>query len=835
MDEQNLLELVVRTIDQSSSKLNEIKTSVQGIGDAASKQTGQISQLEVGLKQLENQAEKTGKAAKNMEQNLLNIRNLYFLSFLWSNLSYYGGQLIETFVGMSTGAAKWNREIQNVQTQFGFTNKEAVGLQISLQDVGRNIGDIDQGMRMFTLRMYEASKGTGHGADAMARLGYTSKEAKDIGLLPTGQALDKVIERMQNLGSTAERNTIAVAMFGRSAVTMMPIIERGLEAGRVQAELFESTFTSLEQFVSGRALDSFREFSRSAEAMGRHIGIVATEALLPLATMASQVMEAMSRHVKSAMPIIEEDFGLKSRDQGGGLGKWFADNIDKASEFLIKLHDTQRVLEVIDSLHNKGPSSAGFGWDWGTMSFQKHGASAGASYDEIMGAIYDKFGSRIPRKGVPGQGTGILEGMKGGSLISSAGVFEGAPGGPMTSLDELTQVDLTFDRNLQLIQDKITFKALTIAQAVQQLQTLLTHAENQEQASKVYGALSQVRSMGGNVKNPWANAYPGAGAMTYVPTDIVSGFRSTPLISASPGDDLARVLQRTNASGDPLSADQMANNLAKSLKKENIDELNKSLALSNDKFMRMVMQFDNWTAVTDRMTDSLGHVSEEGVAFVSGLEAVRQNLFLGGNAMYDFAYNIAQGVSNALNDGFEEVYKMLENGTFKLKNAMQKLVESLVQNVQHEMLMTLSKLMANKILGGASGSGAGFSPWGFATAILGMVNPLLGLGAGLAGQVVGSFGGGYKDPGGSGGWSGVNDPTYGVGSGVGGTLVGPPSPGSNMVSSPKSTGAQVYVAPGAVQVSGGLMDTDYVKEAITNSLAYMVNKAMAEGAVRGTY
>jgi len=102
---------------------------------------------------------------------------------------------------------------------------------MSLREIGKDIGDVDQGMRMFTLRMYQAAQGSGYGADALKKLGYSAKEAKELGLMPIGESLDILINKMNGIENVAQRNTVAVMLFGRSAITFMPLIEEGLKKG----------------------------------------------------------------------------------------------------------------------------------------------------------------------------------------------------------------------------------------------------------------------------------------------------------------------------------------------------------------------------------------------------------------------------------------------------------------------------------------------------------------------------------------------------------------------------------------------------------------------------
>lgn len=830
----NVIKLIVEAVDKASQNIDKINKRLDALGSTAAKQTASVGQLESGLGKLEGQMEKTTTAAGKMQDSLLSIRNLYFLSFLYNNITHHGGELVRNFAELSTGAAQWAREMKNVQVQFGFTNLETVGLEISLKTLGRSVGDIDQGLRMFTLRMYEASRGSGYGADMMRKLGFNMKEMKEIGLLPTGQALDRVIARMQELQSTAERNTVAVMAFGRSAVTMMPLVEEGLQTGREQAQQFEVQLSELESLVGTRALFAFREMSMSLEAMGRHFGILQSEFMTPFATAIGQLAQAMSRHLRTAVEETQVDMGGLA-GQVDKVTSSVTALIAKLSEYAAKKREADRN----ESFTKDTQSTA---W-W--MMFT-------STDDEKVRdqKIIDYVKSRINeyRNQTEGKNLGI-----------GPNVFEGVGAGPGSSIDTLLEVDASFEEALAKIDTQVRLHIINLQQAVDQLQTLMKQATTAGQRDMIYGTMSRYRDVEGGTPNPfYGNVTTPYGTFNFPgsPKNIPNNIGVPGLNYLKPGFQGYSLTERGFAMNDPALKDsERAASVRNSLlKAEDPEKLIEKMDLLHTGVLSLIADMDDWFEIVEKCTDAQGTLNESTLAFVAGIENVRRNLYLGGNEMYDFAYRLARGIADALDDGFQDIYTMMQKGTLTLKNGAQTLINALINNVHRELIRRLSLAMTDAILRAVSGAraasssgGGGFGFLGMLAPVIGLINPVAGVIAALGTQVIGGMTGTpptYNLPGTTGGTvqnNGSGPAGPGGYSQPGNTYVPPPynpSPAFPTISAGSRTTSPAYTSPNMVnvkvdlQVNGGLFDVKDLGDMVTDTLIPAIAQAQAEGRVR---
>lgn len=797
----NQIELLLKVTTENTQAIDKLRADVEQLGNTASTAVSSNAKLEQSLVSLGNEAEKMGKKTKQATDALLNIRNLYFASFLFNQIQNSIQMVGEALIGVTYGATQWNKEIENVQVQFGFTNKETVGLELSLKNVGRGIGDVDQGLRMFTLRMYEAGKGTGYGADAMKMLGYSAAEARRIGLLPTGESLNILIERMRELETTAERNTIAVKLFGRSAVSMMPVVEEGLAAGRAQAELFESALTDLEQYVSGRALFSFREFSRSVEALGHHFGLVSSEMLGPMAHATASLAQGMSASIKEAFPIIEDELG-KQRMWWDKLADGIKNAYAEYTKWATAGYYAGKVKDIKDEAVNMMKEK---------LAYKMFPGQTGPSEQEVQNEVAAYVKQRVHDlinnnfTGTKTVGPGIYPGE------ASGGLFRGESGGPMSSLDDIEAVDAAFDTALSKIQARVQLKVYTIKDALDALIQLMQKAETQDQLDRLYAVMEKYNSIGGNVENPFYGKYPGAGRMTSVPDTVAYRdfkFGSYPSKAEGTFD-----MSLTGDKRDKAAREAM-------MKTQTDEQMIENLGLANDKTAKLVFTLENYNEVIANATDSTGLIHEALLMWGAGLTVVRENLYLGGDALYDFAYRLGTSLTSTLDNFFQDMLASAHNGTIKLASEWKKLIAALIDMTQREMMTSLSKAFSKMILGGMASGGGGGGFMSFVLPIvslaLGAINPFLGIAAGFGGKMIGSnFGGGGLESGSTDLWnpetggfaSDPNPITYGGGSNQAATI--------------------------NLTVNGGYFDTEDLMQLAATKLAPALNRTQAEGSARG--
>lgn len=250
--------LLAESVDNTKNKLNTLKEAEKQVEEQV--KAGKISEeqyrafqrevasTEIKMDSLEKQGKKTNETLGDSKP----IQNL-------KNIGVAAGAVVAAAGAAFAGMAKAALEnADNLQKQADITGLSAERLQ-ELQYAGANLGveldTITGAQAKLTKSMAAAKDGTGAQAEAFKALGISVVDSNG-NLRSAQEVMSEAFTALNNVGNEAERDSLAMTLFGKSGTQLNPIIKAGGdELNRLTEEARKSGAVMSNQAVSG--LDTF--------------------------------------------------------------------------------------------------------------------------------------------------------------------------------------------------------------------------------------------------------------------------------------------------------------------------------------------------------------------------------------------------------------------------------------------------------------------------------------------------------------------------------------------------------------------------------------------------
>jgi hypothetical protein len=253
-----------------------------------------------GVQQGTQQA-KTGFASMQqpMEQS---IQKISAMTMAFATLSGGG---IAKFIG---DAVAFGSAMKNMAIKTGMTTQELGTLKLMADKTDTSIQYVTFAMQFLGRSMTEAAtKGTSDAADAFKKLGIGLYDA--TGKMKEGKtAFYELIQNFDKLGTTAEKNSVAFALFGaRMGRELIPLLSEGKAGFDDAAKMAEKLGISLNKFQV-RALDELdgtvKEVKASFQGFWAQIATTAQPVLMQLMTSVRDAIVGFKEWVKEHPGIV---------------------------------------------------------------------------------------------------------------------------------------------------------------------------------------------------------------------------------------------------------------------------------------------------------------------------------------------------------------------------------------------------------------------------------------------------------------------------------------------------------------------------------------------------
>ena len=250
-------QILITAIDQTKVALASVKANLEGLSSAASKVNGVLAGLGAALSLGALVA--AGKAALDTADNL-------------SKLSQKTGISVESL-----------SLLKPIAEQSG----------ISLEGLAK-------GMQKLATAMVEAAGGSKEQVEAFSRLGVSVKDAAGQ-LRPTEEVLLDLADAFAAMPDGAEKSALAVKLFGKSGVELIPFLNQG----RAGIEQLKQKFKELGLEISGDTAKAAEKFNDTLDTVKQALSGIAmkvAEAALPALQALADALVALASHGMRSWP-----------------------------------------------------------------------------------------------------------------------------------------------------------------------------------------------------------------------------------------------------------------------------------------------------------------------------------------------------------------------------------------------------------------------------------------------------------------------------------------------------------------------------------------------------
>jgi len=252
-------QILITAIDQTKSALASVKSNLEGLSSAASKVNGVLAGLGAALSFGALVA--AGKAALETADNL-------------AKLSQKTGLSVESL-----------SLLKPIAEQSG----------ISMEGLAK-------GLQKLATAMVEAAGGSKEQVEVFSRLGVSVKDAAGQ-LRPTEEVLLDLADAFAAMPDGAEKSALAVKLFGKSGVELIPFLNQG----RAGIEQLKQKFKELGLEISGdtaKAAEKFNDTLDTVKQALHGIAMKVAEAALPALQKLADALVALASHGDEIMAVL---------------------------------------------------------------------------------------------------------------------------------------------------------------------------------------------------------------------------------------------------------------------------------------------------------------------------------------------------------------------------------------------------------------------------------------------------------------------------------------------------------------------------------------------------
>jgi len=266
MAEQNLIEIVIKSVDQMSGDLAKLQGEMGKLKGATVQMSGAANVAGSSLESLNTAATTLGVAFQPLNQQVLLARRAFELIKAHAPLAAILSLTTAVFAA-SKHFSDLGVEMGKLQRQTGFSTETLSGLKVVAESNEVSFGELTTGIRFFNRTLGQAVLGSQESIDLLDKLGVTAEEAKN-GMADPEDVFEKAAQGYVKLGSIAEKTAIQMRIFGRGGrdvnLVLEDIAKKGLQGAREQA-------AALGVLWSGQMVESARKFNDAITSISQRL------------------------------------------------------------------------------------------------------------------------------------------------------------------------------------------------------------------------------------------------------------------------------------------------------------------------------------------------------------------------------------------------------------------------------------------------------------------------------------------------------------------------------------------------------------------------------------
>jgi hypothetical protein len=139
-----------------------------------------------------------------------------------------GAAITGSILGIIKKTADVGEELIHVSEKTGIAVETLSAYRLLAQQTGTSLDSVARGMKGMAASMAEAQKGAGDGAVAFKAMGISATDSSGK-LRPMNDVLLETADLFVNMEDGAEKNRLAVTLFGKAGMEMIPMLNAGRE------------------------------------------------------------------------------------------------------------------------------------------------------------------------------------------------------------------------------------------------------------------------------------------------------------------------------------------------------------------------------------------------------------------------------------------------------------------------------------------------------------------------------------------------------------------------------------------------------------------------------
>ena len=245
----------LKSLKEEKSDISVLKTAFSEVKDKVSEVTSKIEPVISGLK-------KVGSAAKDITDAGIKVVGTA-VNKAGDALKAYAGIALgagTALAGLSYKAAQSADDINTLAAQTGLSTDQIQKFQYASELIDVPLDTLTGSMAKLTKNMSSAQGGTGAAADAFKSLGINVTDSN--GQLRSNQEVfNESITALGKMTNETQRDAYAMAIFGKSAQDLNPLIKGGADALKLLGDSADSAGLILNQ----NALNNLNKFNDSVD------------------------------------------------------------------------------------------------------------------------------------------------------------------------------------------------------------------------------------------------------------------------------------------------------------------------------------------------------------------------------------------------------------------------------------------------------------------------------------------------------------------------------------------------------------------------------------------
>lgn len=289
-NQQERVRLLSDMLQKSAEKYGENDTKTLKWKEALNNATAELNSMQKEGKETAKATDDIGDAFEESGQKGLKFGDIIKANLISDaikagikELANIAGKLAEGFKAAVQGSAEYADNIITMSQVTGIATDKLQAYQYMANLTDTSVETITGAMTKLTRNMNSARSGTKATAEAFGALGVEIQKS-DGTLRDNDEVFGEIIDKLGAMEEGAERDAIAMQIFGKSAQDLNPLIKQGSEgiaeltkeAEKVGAVLSEKDLATL-----GGIQDSFDRLAATGDALKNRLGVALGEIILP--------------------------------------------------------------------------------------------------------------------------------------------------------------------------------------------------------------------------------------------------------------------------------------------------------------------------------------------------------------------------------------------------------------------------------------------------------------------------------------------------------------------------------------------------------------------------